>query len=265
MGAFSNPAAYELYMGRWSKLLAPALVDFAKLPDGARVLDVGSGTGALALAVLKGVAESTVVGIEPAEAYVRHCREKISDDRLCFEVGDAQDIAFDDDSFDGTVSLLILQEIPDAPAALAEMSRVTRPGGSVVTSQWDFAKGMPMLRLFWDAVREVVPGETARQVAAGTLDVNYPDDLALGGLWREAGLADVVTERHLVETEYGSFEDYWAPFLSNVTSTTSFVGKLGSDAAADVKNSLRGKIIGSGPDRSFDLTAHAWAVRGTVP
>ena len=107
MAAFSNPAAYELYMGRWSKLLAPALVGFAKLPKGARVLDVGSGTGALSLAVLEGVEGSTVVGIEPAETFVQYSREKIGNDRGRFEVGDALNIAFNDDSFDGTASLLI--------------------------------------------------------------------------------------------------------------------------------------------------------------
>lgn len=265
MATFSNPAAYELYMGRWSRLLAPALVDFARLPKGARVLDVGSGTGALSLAVLDGVADSRVVGIEPAEAYVRHSREQVSDDRVIFKIGDALNMPFSDGSFDGAASLLILQELSDAPAALREMSRVTRPGGPVVTSQWDFAKGLPMLRLFWDTVREVVPGESARQVAARTLAVDYPDGLAMERLWREAGLVEIESERQMVEMAFGSFDDYWTPFLSNVTSTTSYVSKLNADEAADIKARLRAKLIGDGPDRHFSLSAHAWAVRGTVP
>ena len=98
MVEFSNPAAYELWMGRWSRVLAPSFVTFANLPRGARLLDVGSGTGALSVALRESVTESTVVGIEPAEAYVSYSRENISDDRLCFEVGDALDIPFTDAS-----------------------------------------------------------------------------------------------------------------------------------------------------------------------
>jgi ubiquinone/menaquinone biosynthesis C-methylase UbiE len=70
MVEFSNPAAYERWMGRWSRRLAPSFVDFAELPRGARLLDVGSGTAALSLALLEGVPGASVVGIEPAAAYV---------------------------------------------------------------------------------------------------------------------------------------------------------------------------------------------------
>ena len=48
---FGDAEAYERFMGRWSRLLAPLLVDFAGVADGARVRDVGSGTGALASAI----------------------------------------------------------------------------------------------------------------------------------------------------------------------------------------------------------------------
>lgn len=265
MVEFSNPATYELWMGRWSRLLAPALVTFANLPRGARLLDVGSGTGALSMALLEGVADSTVVGIEPAETYVSYCRDKISDRCLRFEVGDALDIPFNDDSFDATLSLLILQELSDAPLALREKRRVTRPGGSVVASQWDFAKSMPMLALFWDSALEVVASEAARQAAADCMVVDYPDDIALRSLWRETGLVEVETERHEVDMTFACFEDYWTPFLSNVTPTASYTGKLGVDQIAELKSRLRKKVIGEAPDHSFSLQAHAWAVRGKVP
>ena len=262
---FANPAAYELWMGRWSRRLAPAFVTFAGLARDARLLDVGSGTGALSLALLEGVAGATVVGIEPSEAYVSYSRENISDDRLRFQAGDALDIPFDDHSFDATLSLLILQELSDPPLALREMRRVTRPGGLVAASQWDFAKGMPMLALFWDAVLEVVTSETARQAATGCMDVDYPDEIALRNLWRKTGLVEVRTERHEVDMTFASFEDYWAPFLGNATPTSSYTGRLGAEQAAEIKIRLRGKVIGEASDRSFSLRARAWAVRGKVP
>lgn len=265
MADFANPAAYELWMGRWSGLLAPSLVSFADLPRGARLLDVGSGTGALSMALLEGVAGSTVVGIEPAEAYVSYSRKKISDDRLCFEVGDGLNIPFNDNSFDATLSLLILQELSDASLALREMRRVTRPGGSVVASQWDFAKGMPMLALFWDTVLKVVTSKAACQATADCMVVDYPDEIALRGLWQKTGLVEVETDRHEVDMTFASFEDYWAPFLSNVTPTSSYMGKLGADQVAEIKSRLRSKIIGESSDSFFSLQAHAWSVRGKVP
>ncbi len=264
MVEFSNPPAYERWMGRWSRLVAPSLVTFANPPRGARLLDVGSGTGALAQALLEGVAGCQVVGIEPAEAYVSYSREITSDARLRFEVGDALDIPFEDDSFDATLSLLILQELSDAPLAAREMRRVTRPGGSVIASQWDFAKGMPMLALFWDTILEVVTTDAARKAASDCMIAAYPDEIALQSLWQEAGLVEVETERHEVKMTFASFDDYWTPFLSNVTPTSSYAGTLGPDQVAEIENRLRQKTIGDVADRSFSLQAYACAVRGKV-
>jgi len=251
-------------MGRWSRRLAPSLINFADLPRGVRVLDVGSGTGALSVALLEGVADCTVVGIEPAMEYVLYSRKNISDDRLRFQIGDALNLPFNDDSFGAALSLLILQELSDAPLALREMRRVTRPGGSVVASQWDFANGMPMLALFWETVLEVADSDAARQSAENCMVVDHPDEMALKHLWRRTGLVEVETERHEVDMTFASFEDYWAPFLSNATPTSSYIGKTSVSQAAEIKNRLRNKLIGETADRSFSLRAFAWAVKGRV-
>jgi SAM-dependent methyltransferase len=262
---FANPAAYRLWMGRWSARLAPALVAFADVAACSRLLDVGSGAGALSLALLEGVPGATVVGIEPAADFVAWCRETATDPRLRFETGDALALPFPDHSFDATLSLLILQELADAPLALSEMRRVTRPGGPVAASQWDFAGGMPMLSLFWDAVIEVAPGAAARQAAAKCMAVDYPDDAALERLWRGAGLVGVETARHRIDMTFASFEDYWRPFLSNVSLASSFAGTLGDGHRAELAGRLRRRIAGAAPDGPFTLEAHAWAVRGKVP
>jgi len=265
MVEFSNPAAYERWMGRWSRRLAPSFVAFAELPRGAKLLDVGSGTAALSLALLEGVPGASVLGIEPAAAYVSYCRNQNSHDHLRFEIGDAQALPFANDSFDAALSLLILQELSDAPLALREMCRVTRPGGSVVASQWDFAAGMPMLALFWDTVQEVVATEAARKAAADCMAVDHPDEAALQDLWRQAGLLDVASARQEVEMTFASFADYWAPFLSNVTPTSSYAGTLPSDQLAEIEQRLRQRTHGDASDGPFSLTAYAWAARGKVP
>jgi SAM-dependent methyltransferase len=265
MVEFSNPAAYERWMGRWSRRLAPSFVDFAELPRGARLLDVGSGTAALSLALLEGVPGASVVGIEPAAAYVSYCRKKISHDRLRFETGDAQALPLANKSFDATLSLLILQELSDARLALREMCRVTRPGGAVVASQWDFAKGMPMLALFWDTVHEVVGTKDAREAAADCMVVDYPDGVGLQDLWQAAGLIEIRIERLEIDMAFASFEDYWAPFLSNVTATSSFATTLAANDVAEIEHRLRQRTLGEAPDGPFSLKAYAWAVGGKLP
>src|SRR5215470_13388592 len=64
---FAASAGYERFMGRWSRLLAPAYITFAGVKDGDRVLDVGTGTGSLAAAVEASMPASEIVGVDPSE------------------------------------------------------------------------------------------------------------------------------------------------------------------------------------------------------
>jgi ubiquinone/menaquinone biosynthesis C-methylase UbiE len=265
MAGFSNPDAYELWMGRWSRRLAPLFVSFANLPKSSRVLDVGSGTGALVTTLLETSEEATVVGVEPAQAYVAYTRQRLHDDRVEFKVGDAHDLPFDPDSFDATLALLALQELSDAIEAVRDMVRVTHPGGLVAASQWDFENGLPMLALFWQSAVEVVDTDEVRAAATRSMVVDYPDERALQRLWREAGLVEIETERQEIAMTFADFDDYWSPFLSGVAPSASYAGKLGDEQRETLRQRLRQKTIGVGPDRPFPLAAHAWAVRGRVP
>src|SRR3712207_4090851 len=82
--------AYELQMGRWSQRLAELFLDFAgPLGEGEQVLDLGSGTGSLALALARRSATVRVCGLDFSAAYVDYARRRTSDPRLEFQVGDA--------------------------------------------------------------------------------------------------------------------------------------------------------------------------------
>lgn len=260
-GMFSAAEAYERFMGRWSRELAPLLVKFAGVRDGDAVLDIGSGTGALTAAVVAVAPSSPVTGVDPAEPYVAFARMRLPGERIRFEVGDAQQLRFADRSFDRTLSLLVLNFIPDPPKALDEMIRVTRPGGIVASAVWDYGQGMEMLRIFWDEAIALNPAADARDERHMPLSRKGE----LDALWRKHRLRDVTEEALTIRARFSSFDEYWSPFLEKQGPAGSYVAALAAPEREQLRVRLRRRLLGDGPDRPVVLDARAWAVRGTVP
>jgi SAM-dependent methyltransferase len=248
---FSEGDGYERFMGRWSRRLAPLFVTFAGVTEGDRVLDVGSGTGALAAAV----ESARVTGIEPSPVYVRYARE-YAGDGVRFEVGDALALPFSDDAFDRTLSMLVLNFVPDPPAALQQMIRVTRPGGVVAAAVWDYGDGMQMLRTFWDAAVADDPEAAPRDERHMPLSTRG----SLAELARTHGLQDVDEQPLTIETAFASFDDYWQPFQCGQGPAGAYVSSLPESARQALESRLRERLGNAG----FALRARAWAVRGVV-
>jgi len=258
---FSEARAYERFMGRWSRDLAPRFVRFAAVRDGDTLLDVGSGTGALSAALAAAAPSGRVVGIDPAAAYVAVAQATQGGARVRFQVGDAQRMDFEDATFDRTLSLLVVNFIPDASRAVEEMKRVTRRGGTVAAAVWDYGGGMEMLRVFWDEAMAVTPAGASRDER----HMPFCRRGELAALWRQHGLQDVVEEELTIETRFTSFTDYWAPFLEKQGPAGAYVAALSERERNQLEERLRKRLLGEGPDRAFVLHARAWAVRGTVP
>jgi SAM-dependent methyltransferase len=257
---FSEAQAYERFMGRWSRQLAPLLVEFAGVRDGEDLLDVGSGTGALAEALAAAAPAGRIVGIDPAGPYVALAQARHPGDRVRFEVGDAQRMTFASGRFDRTLSLLVMNFIPDPVKALGEMTRVTRRGGTVAAAVWDYGEGMEMLRVFWDEALALNRADDAKDERHMPLVTSGE----LGRLWRAQGLEQVAEQGLVIETAFASFDDYWAPFLAGQGPAGAYVASLTQTARDQLRARLRRRLLGDAPDGPIVLRARAWAVRGLV-
>ena len=204
---------------------------------------------------------SQVVGIDPAPAYVAYARSQQSGARVRFEEGDARQLRFETGSFDRTLSLLVMNFIPDPAAAVREMARVTRPGGTVAAAVWDYGQGMEMLRLFWDEVVKFIPA--AEALDERHMPLSRQGELA--ALWRQHRFDDVSEEALTIETRFDSFDDYWSPFLEGQGPAGGYVQTLSDRQREQLRLRLRARLLDGRPDGPIVLRARAWAVRGAVP
>lgn len=259
---FGNANQYERFMGRWSRLVAPKLLEFADPPDHGRILDVGSGTGALASVIAPHRKRANILGIDPSTEYVAYANSKnASPDRVAFQTGDAQQLSFPDASFDASLSLLVFNFIPDPKKALSEVRRVTKPEGKIAAAVWDYGAGMRMLRVFWDAA-------VATDPAAEKVDEKHMP-LCRGGelsdLWKGGGLENVREQPIDITTQFASFADYWDPFLLGQGPAGAYTARLDPGRQQALRGELKRRLAVSREDAPLVLTARVWAVRGAVP
>jgi len=254
---FQKPAgAYERFVGRYGPSLAAAFADFAGVTDGMRALDVGCGPGPLTALLAGRLGAGRVSAAEPSEAFAAACRERVPGVEVV-EAG-AEELPFEDDRFDITLSQLVVNFIDEPVEGVREMARVTHPGGVVAACVWDYGGEMTLLRKFWDAAIEILP-ERAR-VADEGVSMEWCGEGQLAGLWAAAGLDIVRSGDLLAQAEYANFEDLWSPLPTGVGPAGAFCASLDESEQKRLKRAFRRRLgVGEGP---FELTARAWAVVG---
>src|SRR5919198_4675040 len=143
-----NAANYERLMGRWSRRLAPLFIEHAGIADGEAVLEIGCGTGSLTFALAQSAALGSLTAIDHSEIYLAAAQAKDPETRIQFEHGDGCALRFLDASFDRTLSMLVLPSVlPEPEAMVAEMRRVTPPGGVVAAAFLGSPPGSPSPRM----------------------------------------------------------------------------------------------------------------------
>lgn len=235
--------AYDDFMGRYARVLAPLFADFAGVEAGERALDVGAGTGALTAELA--ARGATVSAADPSPEFAAVLRERFPN--LEVEEAPAESLPWGDGVFDVALAQLVMAFVSDAPAAVAEMARVA---ARVAVCMW----GIEEVDMFAAIER------TASAIRAPNLQeprrFRTPQEihavLAPHGAVESAELD--------VTVGYADFEDFWQTLGRGAGPAGQWVASLGSEARERAHDELF-RQVGS-PDGSFEL--HARAFGGAV-
>jgi SAM-dependent methyltransferase len=257
----SDPAAYEVYMGRWTRRLTAPFLEFVGVRSGHRVLDVGCGTGIMTAACAD--LGATVVGLDPAAPYLEFARCHAVRPNASFELGDAHRIGYPDGTFDAAVSTLVLDVIPDPEKVGQEMRRVTRPGGIVASAVHDFRGAFAPMFMMSDLASVLDSGAQAVRDGMLAHPLVWPEGQAK--MWCDLGLLDVVEVPLVIPFEYTSFGDYWSTFETGQGRFGGYVMGLPDELRGELKRHVRIAYLAGMPDgpRSFSVIIRA--ARGVVP
>jgi demethylmenaquinone methyltransferase / 2-methoxy-6-polyprenyl-1,4-benzoquinol methylase len=189
---------------RWRRFLVSRVPD-----DALRVLDVATGTAAVAIELARAVPERTVLGIDQSAGMLAAARRRVERaglaDRIELRESHAESLPFAGGEFDALTFTYLLRYVDDVPSTMEELVRVVRPGGTVAMLEFGLPSGVarPLWELYvrvglpaaglavgrqWGAVGRFL-GPSIREFHA-----RWPVG-ALLELWREVGIRDARAQR----------------------------------------------------------------------
>jgi SAM-dependent methyltransferase len=242
------------YRDWWAPVIAPSAIRLLDRLDGvvlegrpATLVDIGTGTGTLALAALERWEQVRVVGVDPARRLLdmaeADAREAGVGDRLTTMVGEAAALPVPDGDVDGAMSSFVLQLIPNRAAAVREALRILRPGGAFASLTWR-AEEEPFEPedVFDDALDALGIEPPTRSEGVGH---SYPSPGAAAAEMRRAGFRSVrATEEWLVHrftpTSYLDVAEHW-------TEDDTFAS-LDEPMRARLRSEVRGRLERLTPD-----------------
>jgi len=242
--------AYDRFMGRYSSPLAPSFADFAGIVKGIRVLDVGCGPGALTDELVRRAGQTSVAAVDPTQSFIAAVQEHHP--QVDVRRSSAEQIPFEDDTFDATLAQLVVHFMEDPVVGLREMARVTVRHGTVAACVWDHGSGGGPLSIFWQAAH-VLDGYVRDESQLPGARQGH-----LGRLFRDSGLESVEEALLAVSVEHVSFDDWWEPYVLGVGPAGKYVQGLDGAGRSQLREQCRRML----PKAPFTLTAEAWAARG---
>jgi len=235
-------------MGRFSEPLAAQFAELAGVRAGQRVLDVGCGPGALTARLVRRLGGGAVCAVDPSASFVAAIRGGFPQAGVVRGV--AERLPFADRTFDVALAQLVVHFMTDAVRGLAEMARVTRPGGTVAACVWDHAGGAGPLAAFWQAVHDLDQGARDEAGLPGAREGHLAD------LCAAAGLQQVEPGTLTVKIGFETFADWWEPFTLGVGPAGAYVSQL----TRAQREALRTRCAQLLPPAPFHVSASAWSV-----
>jgi SAM-dependent methyltransferase len=256
---WANGAAYEYYIGRWSRLVARKFVAWLDISLGARWLDVGCGTGILSQTVIDVASPQKVLGVDSSEGYIYYANKHIQNPHVFFCLDDAQSLPVESDSYDAAVSGLVLNFVAKPNQMLSEMIRAVRIGGTVTVYVWDYTDLMQPIRCFWNAV--VALDRIAIALDEGQRFPLCKPEPLIQLFQANTHLENIEIRAIDVPTIFRNFDDYWSPFLGGQGPAPSYTMSISEERRIALREYLR-RTLPISTDGSIHLIARAWAVRG---
>jgi SAM-dependent methyltransferase len=254
---FNDGAAYERYMGQWSRLAGETFLAWLDPNSGLRWLDVGCGNGAFTEMIVERCAPVSVQGIDPSEAQLAYARTRPASRIAQFRQGDAVAMAFHDDTFDVAVMPLVIFFVSDPAKGVAEMARVVVPGGVVAAYGWDMlGGGFPYETLHFEMREMGVSVPEPPSPGASQID-------AMRDFWAGAGLQSLETREITVQRTFADFEDYWTTILGGASVGPKLAAMSPQDLEL-LKARMRRRLAADANGR-ITYGARANAIKGRVP
>jgi SAM-dependent methyltransferase len=244
--------AYDRFMGRFSAPLAEAFVAEAGIVGGMRVLDVGSGPGALSRALVDVVGPGLVAAVDPQPAFVEALAGRLPG--VTATVGSAESLPHEDATVDACLANLVVHFMADPVAGLREMARVTRPGGTVAATVWQHALRTSPISPFWLAVRAFDPDAPDESERPGTTQGS------LVRLMAEAGVSAPRESTLTVGGTFDDFDDFWGPFGLGVGPAGEYFTAQSPRRQREIRETAR-DLVGPAP---FTISGTAWCAVGTA-
>ncbi|NED97336.1 methyltransferase domain-containing protein [Phytoactinopolyspora alkaliphila] len=242
--------AWEAIAPRFDEFATPETIGFGErilgrlgLDTGTRLLDVAAGSGALSLPAARLGAE--VVAVDIAPAMIERLQARARTDGLTNVAGRVMDgsaLEFDDDTFDVSVSQNGVSVFPDMKRGLAEMVRVTKPGGTVLVVAFGALERAEFLGFFVGAAKAAVPDFTPMPVDQPPLPFQVSDPAVFRARLAEAGLTDVTVETTTWDMPVESAMHLWNFIASGHPIGAQMIASLTREHQVETQRVLDGML-----------------------
>ena len=246
----ASPARYQ-----------PTLLAAVAARPGERILDVGCGSGQLAIDLVRNTPGCTAVGVDLSSAQLDVGRARAGDLAVEFVQADAQVHDFGEASYDTVVSRTGTMFFSDPAMAFANLARATRPGGRLAIMVWRGLDVNEWLREFMGAVARVLPMDPPPPGAPGPLAQSDPDRVR--GVLEGAGWHDVAFAQHDEPMYFGLDADTATAFIAGQMAW--LFAKLDEDSRRQARANLHDVMAAHQGADGVQLGSGVWIITAGRP